>query len=442
MRTGTAVASETQNAPSLQPGDVILGRYELVHVAGRGGAGTVWKAEDRDLGRPVAVKCLPREGEDRALQEARAAARLSHPAIVSTYGLGSADGCAWLVTEFVAGATLRQTIVEDTHDDDELLQIGVALCAALRHAHGRGIVHRDVTPRNVLVPAGAFVGTDRNRPCHPGITPAKLADFGIARPTGKPVESANGRIVGTLSYMAPERLHGAVGDEAGDLWALAVVLHEAFVGEHPAGKPDRAGALVRTHTELPSLAPRRPDLPAVVTDAIDRAAAAESADRGTVADLERALRDGLTERGVAVAPILRDGSRRAAPDPIDVGAASTWSRRRSPIRRPALLPLAPIAAGLGAAAGAWAAVGLLLAAVAIVLVGLGAPPRADDGRPRIAAGLVLLAVVGGLAGLLAALATAVLGLPSGGPAAPVIACLGTVALGGWVGRRRLPRSMR
>jgi serine/threonine protein kinase len=246
VRTGTAAASDgpqlvpapapapTPGRPTggpaggdLVPGQLILGRYELRQVLGRGGAGTVWKAEDRQLGRIVAIKCLPNEGSDRALAEARAAARLGHPTVVGTYALGNADGCAWLVTEFVAGDTLRRTIAEDTHDDDELLQIGLALCAALIHAHSRGIVHRDVTPRNVLVPVGAFRGSDPSHPCHPGIAPAKLADFGIARLNDgqEPAESAPGRIVGTLSYMAPERLQGAVGDESSDLWALGVVLH-------------------------------------------------------------------------------------------------------------------------------------------------------------------------------------------------------------------------
>jgi serine/threonine protein kinase len=260
-----------------RPGDVVLGRYSLVRILGRGGSGTVWMAEDQNLGRVVALKCLPGDGDDRALGEARAAARLSHPTVVTTYGIAGAEGCTWLVTEFVAGDTLRRTIKDDTHTDDELLQIGIALCVALRHAHAHGIVHRDVTPRNVLVPADAFArdpGPD-GRPgssCHAHVPPAKLADFGIARPVEVHEEVRKGRIVGTLSYMAPERLTGGPGDASGDLWALGVILHEAFVGEHPAG-PDRAGALVRTHAHIPSLRPRRPDLPDGVVAAIDRVVA-------------------------------------------------------------------------------------------------------------------------------------------------------------------------
>lgn len=375
MRTGTAVASTPQaapaDAPRLRPGDLVLGRYELVRIAGRGGAGTVWRAEDRDLGRPVAVKCLADEGSERALHEARTAAKLNHPAIVSTYGLGHADGCAWLVTEFVAGTTLRQTIVEDTHDDDELLEIGVAICAALRHAHQRGIVHRDVTPRNILIPAAAFPGHDRHRPCHPGVAPAKLADFGIARPSGQRIERRDGRIVGTLSYMAPERLEGAAGDEASDLWAAAVVLHEALTGEHPAGPPDQAGALVRKHVDLPSLRVRRPDLPAVVIRAIDRASAPDPADRGTVADLEQALREGLVERHVEVAPILRDAAARQQPT-ADRAAIHVHVARR---RRTGLLLAPPLVVAVAAIGGAGPAVALVMLLVALTAVAVGRAGR-------------------------------------------------------------------
>ncbi len=356
----------------------MLGRYELIRVAGRGGAGTVWRAEDRELGRPVAVKCLADEGSERALQEARTAARLNHPAIVSTYGLGHADGCAWLVSEFVSGTTLRQTILQDTHDDDELLEIGVAICAALRHAHQRGIVHRDVTPRNILVPTAAFPGHDRSRPCHPGVAPAKLADFGIARPIDQRIEQRDGRIVGTLSYMAPERLEGAAGDEAGDLWAAAVVLHEALTGEHPAGPPDKASALVRKHADLPSLGARRPDLPAEVIDAIDRAASSDPAERGTVEQLERALRRALLDRHVEVAPILRDAAARRQPTADRPAIHLHVARRRLQIarRRQGTLLVAPLVVAVAAATGG--AVPAIL--LGLTLVGWAALAVGRDGR--------------------------------------------------------------
>jgi hypothetical protein len=453
------------------PGDLVLGRYALARIVGRGGAGTVWQAEDRNLGRVVAIKCLPSDGGDRALAEARAAARLGHPTVVGTYGLGTADGCAWLVTEFVAGDTLRRTIAEDTHTDDELLQIGIAVCVALRHAHSRGIVHRDVTPRNILVPVGAFDGTDPKQPCRTHVAPAKLADFGIARLKEAPEESRQGRIVGTLSYMAPERLQGMTGDESGDLWALGVILHEAFVGEHPAGKPDKASALVRTHADLPSLGPRRPDLPAVVVAAIDRASSAEPGERGTVEELERALRSGLAERGVAVAPVLRESAPRpvVAPRPAvarrapvrgrpageasgNRGRVASASRPRSADRgssaagpsvpRPALLRAAPAAAALGALVGPPALAALLVAAVAVAFVAVGGPAARTGIRRRVAAGVALLALVAAAAGVVVPVAVAAVGGSGAGAVAAVAAFLLTAATGACLGRTRTPRSIR
>ena len=471
MRTGTVAASDRQAPPfaatpavpsaapgrssapgGLVPGELVLGRYVLVRVLGRGGAGTVWEALDRQLGRPVAVKCLPADGRGKALGEARAAARLGHPAVVSVYALGAAGGHVWLVTELVAGDTLRRTIAEDTHSDEELLQIGVSLCAALRHAHGRGIVHRDVTPRNVLVPHGAFrVDADGGSRCDPGVAPAKLADFGIARlaaaeaaptPPGEPP-----RIVGTLSYMSPERLEGGPGDAAGDLWALAVVLHEALTGEHPAGsatgKP--ASALLVAHRDLPSLGTRRPDLAPDLVAAIDRAAAEDPAARGTVAELEAALQDALDQRGVPVAPAVADPSR-------------SLPRRRAPLAgpppavhvhvarpRPALVPAAPLAAAAGAALGATV---LPVAAVlgAAAIVGSRRASAGSHGR-RVAAGLLLLALVLAVAAGAAAVLRAA-GAPAG-PPLPLVALLLTTgavaarsprAAAGGPTRRRAPRT--
>lgn len=424
-----------------RPGDVVLGRYALLRVLGRGGAGTVWMAEDQNLRRVVALKCLPTEGGTRALAEARAAARLAHPTVVGTYGLGTAGDCTWLVTEFVAGDTLRRTIKDDTHTDDELLQIGVALCVALRHAHEHGIVHRDVTPRNVLVPADAFargeVLPDGRvvTACHPHVAPAKLADFGIARPKELHEEAREGRIVGTLSYMAPERLSGGAGDEAGDLWALGVVLHEAFVGEHPAGKAERAGALVRAHADLPSLGPRRPDLPAGIVAAIDRVVQEDPEARGTVVELERALRDALVARGVPVAPVLREGSTRESGEVRPVAL---------PARTP-LLRAVPVAAAVGAVLGpvvALAAVLALLAAAATAAV-LGGPE--DPVRVawrRTAAGLVLLALATAAGGLVVAPVGDALAGPVSGVLAPVLAAGLALAVRGYPGPGRAPRSIR
>lgn len=439
MADAAPTAARVRPAAGLdrQPGEVVLGRYVLVRILGRGGAGTVWMAEDQSLGRIVALKCLPQDG-DRALGEARAAARLGHPTVVGTYGIAGAEGCTWLVTEFVAGDTLRRTIRDDLHTDDELLQIGVALCVALRHAHAHGIVHRDVTPRNVLVPVDAFPRATAvdGAPCacHPHVPPAKLADFGIARPTELHEEARAGRIVGTLSYMAPERLAGGEGDEHGDLWALSVVLHEAFVGEHPAGRPERAGALVRAHAHVPSLAPRRPDLPAGVVAAIDRAAAEEPSERGTLLDLERALRAGLAARGVPVSPVLREQSTR---DSVAIAP-------REPARAPLgpAVPVAAAAASLAAPPLAAAVALALVAAAGAALATAGPSPAARPSSRRLAAGLLLVALAVALAGLVVG---PVVGAVAGGAAVvlgPALAGGLAAAAGRCPGPLLAPRSIR
>ncbi|MGE4425087.1 MAG: serine/threonine-protein kinase [Solirubrobacteraceae bacterium] len=434
-------AASPATSASAVPGDLVLGRYRLRRVLGRGGAGTVWQATDEQLGRDVAIKSLPRERGGRAVEEARAAARLGHPAIVAVYALGRTATATWIVTEFVAGDTLRRTIIEDTHSDVEILEIAVALAAGLQHAHDRGIVHRDVTPRNVLVPAGAF-GDDERRPCRDGVAPAKLADFGIARQAGPPREDevAPGRIVGTLSYMAPERLEGAVGDATSDVWALGVVLHEALVGEHPAGgagEAPKAGALVREHRDLPSLAGRRPDLDAALIAAIDRACTADPDARGTAAELGDAVRAELRRRGVRVAPAV---------DPV--GHESADEERAAPA------PAGPLRAALPAAAALGGLLGPVVAAlaVAIVIGAVAVAAGADAARRRACAVVVLMAVVAGaasvavpvvmgtagpVAAVVAALMAAVPAIPplvrrAGGPARSAVAVL--------VGRGVVPRA--
>ncbi|MCK9248494.1 MAG: serine/threonine protein kinase [Solirubrobacteraceae bacterium] len=407
-----APSGPSPSAASAVPGDLVLGRYRLRRVLGRGGAGTVWQATDEQLGRDVAIKSLPLERGGRAVDEARAAARLAHPAIVAVYALGRTSSAAWIVTEFVPGDTLRRTIVDDTHSDVELLEIGVALAAGLQHAHDRGIVHRDVTPRNVLIPAGAFDDDDR-RPCRDGISPAKLADFGIARHAGpaRDGEGADGRIVGTLSYMAPERLEGGVGDAASDVWALAVVLHEALVGEHPAGgggEAPKASALVREHRDLPSLAGRRPDLDPALVAAIDRACSADPAARGDAADLGRALREELERRDVRVASAVDPMPRTAADRPEGAG-------RRSAVP-PAAVP--PAAAAAGALLGPWVAV----AAAIVVALAVLAASGASDARRRTCGVVAALAGVAALCGIVGPV------LAGGAGVAAAVVCGGLAAV--------------
>jgi serine/threonine protein kinase len=177
--------------------ELLLGRYRLVRRLGAGGFGTVWLAHDERLDRDVAVKRIPLDDGDpeRAEREAQAAARLSHPAIVTLYETGSDDEACYLVSELVRGSTLGDLLTEGALSDRDVVIIGATLCEALAHAHARGVIHRDVKPGNVMV-------------CEQhgdGAPTAKVCDFGIARIVGGEALTLTGDVVGTLAYMAPEQ---------------------------------------------------------------------------------------------------------------------------------------------------------------------------------------------------------------------------------------------
>ena len=206
----------------------VLGRYRLERRLGAGGFGVVWLAWDEHLEREVAVKAIPREGEDeRVEREARAAARLNHPGIVSLYELASDEHDTYLVSELVHGRTFRELMRAGALSDRDVARIGIALCDALEHAHGQGVIHRDVKPENVMVVAEPAVGAGF----------AKLADFGVAHvASGDPI-TRTGDVVGTLAYMAPEQAEGAAVDPAADVYSLALTLFEAWTGTNPIKGP-------------------------------------------------------------------------------------------------------------------------------------------------------------------------------------------------------------
>ena len=291
----------------------VLDRYRLVRRIGSGGFGVVWLAEDEHLRRTVAVKRIVMHdaaGAARAEREARAAARLSHPGVVALYESGRDDEAVYLVSELVRGRTLGDLMDEGELSDRDVLRVGVALCDALAHAHGRGVIHRDVKPGNVIVPDGR-AGTVSDA----GI--AKLTDFGIARMIGDDALTVTGDVVGTLAYMAPEQADGRSAGEEADLYSLALVLYEALSGVNPVRGRGAASTARRVGARLPSLGRLRRDLPLELCRALDQAVLPRPEQRGTLGQLRAALAEAMPDvedeagaiAGGPLEGVLRAGER-------------------------------------------------------------------------------------------------------------------------------------
>jgi eukaryotic-like serine/threonine-protein kinase len=298
---------------------LVLGRYRLRERLGAGGFGVVWRAHDELLHREVAVKRIawPADGDgERASREALATARLAHPAIVALYEACSAPDAFYLISELVEGETLAQLIAADALADEELLEIGVALAGALAHAHARGVIHRDIKPQNVLIPARPDASLSPE--ALGGV--AKLTDFGGARLAGEDALTRTGDVLGTLAYMAPEQSEGMEAGEAADLYSLALVLYEALSGVNPVRGPTPAATVRRIGSSLAPLERSRRDLPRELTRALDRALAPRPGERGTLHELRLVL-EATLEEGLRGAPRGRAPRRRAPVPPVLAGLA-------------------------------------------------------------------------------------------------------------------------
>ena len=232
---------------------VLAGRYRLGAVIGRGGMGAVWQARDELLNRDVAIKEIvwpaqmdPAERETarrRAVREAQMAARLSHPNVVGMYDILEEDGRPCIVMELVPFRSLRDAVAEDgPMSPAEAAQVGLSVLAALRAVHGAGVVHRDVKPANILLgPSGRVV----------------LADFGIAKAADSPALTALGVLLGSPSYLAPERARGDRAGTAADLWALGVSLYTAVEGRPLFERDSMIASLTAVVADEPEPVPTR-----------------------------------------------------------------------------------------------------------------------------------------------------------------------------------------
>jgi eukaryotic-like serine/threonine-protein kinase len=227
---------------------VVAGRYALGEVLGRGGMGTVWLATDRVLERQVALKevtfsiDLTEEERgilrERTMREARAAARLDHPHVATVYDVVEQDGKPWLVMKHVPARSLQDVLEEHGPlPPAAVARIGLDLLAALEAAHDIGIVHRDVKPANVLVSADGS---------------ACLTDFGIATTTGDSSLTTHGALIGSPSYMAPERANGEDPRPPVDLWSLGATLYAAVEGRPPFNRGEAMATLMSVVSEHPA----------------------------------------------------------------------------------------------------------------------------------------------------------------------------------------------
>jgi len=263
------------------PTGTSLDRYRIVREIGRGGMGIVYEARDDRLARTVAIKRmspdrLDARARERFLREARAAAALDHPNIVAVHDAGEAGGFPYLVLEYVPGPSLEEHPPETL---DEALRIASRICDALEHAHGRGLVHRDLKPGNVLVVRG---------PDGPRV---KLTDLGIALAPGTSRVTRAGTILGTPSFLAPEQALGLEVDGRADLYSLGVMLYRWATGRLPFTGDDPL-AIVSQHLHSPVVPPQSlsADLPTGLAEVILRLLAKEPSARfRDAATVRRAL---------------------------------------------------------------------------------------------------------------------------------------------------------
>ncbi|HVE75868.1 MAG TPA: protein kinase [Actinomycetota bacterium] len=286
--------------------DVLLaGRYRLESEVASGGMATVHKAVDEVLDRVVAAKLLHKRlvTDSIFLQrfklEALAAARLTHPSIVSVFDTGEHDGVPFMVMEFLPGGTLRDLMNEEgALEYAQAASIAADVCAALSHAHSSGIVHRDIKPGNILFSEGGHT---------------KVADFGIAKAAFGPDLTDTGALLGTVRYLAPEQVEGSEPDARSDIYSLGVVLYEMVTGRPPfVGDNDIATATARVDA-LPK-PPRdlRPGVPRKLEAIIMKALAPDPQERyQTAEELSEDLSafaepaEARMERTAVVAPVSK-----------------------------------------------------------------------------------------------------------------------------------------
>ncbi|WP_034488302.1 serine/threonine-protein kinase [Actinomadura oligospora] len=360
--------------PQETTGERLLARrYRLVTQVGRGGMGTVWQAHDEVLGRDVAVKevILPHglTDEERSVQykrtfrEARTAARLGHPGVVTVYDVVEEDGRPWIVMELIHARSLDQVIKQEgALPPKRAADIGRQMLAALHAAHDAGVLHRDVKPSNVLLAGG-----DR----------AVLTDFGIATAAGDATLTQTGLVMGSPAYIAPERARGRTAGPASDLWSLGVTMYAMVEGRSPFERNEPMAALVAVISEEPDPPTRSGPLTPVIQgllrknpdermDAIEAGRLLDDIVRAPTVDTQRTIAVEYTPvEPPAPAPASRD--RTPAPPAVQehthqAPSVETTPSPDRPTTRPQLPRLPSALAGVSARRA------LLVVAMIIVII--------------------------------------------------------------------------
>ena len=271
------------------PGDVIADRYELHQRIGEGGMGVVYAADDREGGRPVAVKIVAGGGEHvtaRFEREARSLERVTHPAIVKYLAHGTHEGSRYLVMDRLEGCSLAERLAVGRLPIRDVIVLGRRLADALVEVHRAGITHRDLKPSNVFLVSRGSPPAERV-----AVSEACLLDFGIARPVDADTLTGRGALVGTPGYMAPERVRGEEGaTPASDIFSLGCVLFECLLGRPPFASETTVALLARVLLEIaPRVREERAETPLGLEGLVEQMLAKEPGERPDAAEVVRAL---------------------------------------------------------------------------------------------------------------------------------------------------------